>query len=319
MAHETNRKANRIHAFECLQLHERNTTAFALFQMGLSLRNGSPIINGSKWEGEGRHELSIEEIRKIFWKTRDLKTKTLVSMATDLGFRVGSFLELTPSVFGNLEQATSPLEFKFETQKEHVKAHTCLNKTSIELLKEFVKVYKIQPQQKLFTEPEETVNRTLRELATQCGIDTKNLSFHCFRDLVIRTAQNLGIDIYLYKRMVGKTISRDMRGYSSKDVKEAFEKLQTKIAINCQILASEHQDLLTQLGQQVLGLNNKLEQQTKDSKGMFASLLKVLIFPKASEIATINVSEYLNLCEKLNLLPNEELERRRKEYTDNNT
>ena len=250
------------------------------YNMGLALRTGSPITQGGRWEGKGRHELTIEEIRKMFWKTRDLKTKLQISLATDLGFRIGSFLELTPSVFGDLNQA-SPIEFKFETRKERVTAHTCISKTTQELLKEYINVYEIQPEQQLFTDTEGTINRNLREIASRCGIDTKNLSFHCFRDLVIRTAQNLGIDMYLYKRMVGKTISRDMRGYSSQRVKEAFEKIQRQIAINGQILSAKHDDALIQLGQQVNRLNNLVTDLQKQSTEQAQELARLKLRYKA--------------------------------------
>ena len=117
----------------------------------------------------------------------------------------------------------------------------------------------MKPKSKLFPETEETVNRNLRELASAVGLTCKpKISFHCFRDLVIRTAQNLGVDVFLYKRMVGKSISRDMRGYSSKDVKEAFEKIQSVISINGQILASQHDDLLSKLTEEVTKLSEAL-------------------------------------------------------------
>jgi len=127
------------------------------------------------------------------------------------------------------------------------------------LLKEFINVYELKPKSKLSPETEETVNRNLRELVSAVGLTCKpKISFHCFRDLVIRTAQNLGVDVFLYKRMVGKSISRDMRGYPSKDVKEAFEKIQSVISINGQILASQHDDLLSKLIEEVTKLSEAL-------------------------------------------------------------
>jgi len=127
------------------------------------------------------------------------------------------------------------------------------------LLKEFINVYELKPKSKLSPETEETVNRNLRELVSAVGLTCKpKISFHCFRDLVIRTAQNLGVDVFLYKRMVGKSISRDMRGYPSKDVKEAFEKIQSVISINGQILASQHDDLLSKLTEEVTKLSEAL-------------------------------------------------------------
>lgn len=127
------------------------------------------------------------------------------------------------------------------------------------MLKEFINVYELKPKSKLSPETEETVNRNLRELVSAVGLTCKpKISFHCFRDLVIRTAQNLGVDVFLYKRMVGKSISRDMRGYPSKDVKEAFEKIQSVISINGQILASQHDDLLSKLIEEVTKLSEAL-------------------------------------------------------------
>jgi len=232
------------------------------YEMPISLRKGSQIVEGSKYEGIGRYELKIEDVRKMFWHAKDLRTKLVISLATDLGFRVSDFLAIRACDLPSLEMP-SPIEFTFETKKEHVKAHTCLSHTTVDLLKEYLNVYEIKGEMPLFSETQETIQRSLREVASACGIITKPkvLSFHCFRTLLISTAQNLGIDVHLYKRMVGKIIPRDMRGYSSKDVKEAFEKIQAVIAINGRILASEHHDILTQLGQQVSALSNKLETQ----------------------------------------------------------
>lgn len=64
------------------------------YNMTVSLRRGSPITEGSKYEGRGRYELKITDIRKMFWKTRDLKTKLELSLATDLGWRISDFLSI---------------------------------------------------------------------------------------------------------------------------------------------------------------------------------------------------------------------------------
>jgi hypothetical protein len=253
------------------------------YNMGVSLRSGSPITQGASFEGQGRFDLSIEDVRKLFWQTRDLKFKTYLAISTDLGFRVNDVLSMRVKDLPDLDRST-PIEFKLITSKEKVIGHTCLSKLTVDCLKEMINVYELKPDNLLFDFSVDTVERRLKEVATECGIDYKghgHFSTHMFRDLRIKTAQKLSIDEHIYKRMVGKTISRSMRGYSSKDVKEAFIKMAEILSINGQILAKENNDSLTELGRQVATLTNLVTDQQKQMKKQSEKLAKFDLVIKA--------------------------------------
>jgi len=239
---------------------------FRYYGIGFWLRNGSPIAEGFRYREKMRFPLKPEHVRKIFWKARDLKTQTWLSMANDLGWRIGDFLSIRVSELPSLDQI-APVEWFRVTQKERVVAKTCLSSDTVRLLSEYIKVFDLKGDDPLFDMDENTINRRLRELATECGIKTKpySLSFHCFRDYIISNAKNQQIDPDTIKLMVGKQVKQDMLSYlSGLDVKQAFSRLQEVTRINGDILKRDQIDLLTQQGMMIQTIQTRIETLEKE-------------------------------------------------------
>jgi len=96
--------------------------------MGIKFRAGSKIAKTVKTTKN--FPLTIEHVRAMF-QVADLRERVILSMATDLGLRIGDFLELKKSDLSPLNQEP-PISFEIMTGKESVIAHAfCLRKPRI--------------------------------------------------------------------------------------------------------------------------------------------------------------------------------------------
>jgi len=171
---------------------------FRYYNMGLTLRAQSPI--NVTVLSVGDFVLMPEHVRAMFHVAKDLRSKLLVSMANDLGWRIGDVLSIQKSELPNLEQQ-APIVWIRITAKEKQVAKTCLSETTVQLLKEYLFAFPSKNPY-LFNSnghghiDDNTVNDRLRDLARESNIDISNmkLTFHCFRDMVISQAKNLSID-----------------------------------------------------------------------------------------------------------------------------
>ena len=216
---------------------------FRYYNMGLVLRNGSPISQTVISTGD--FVLMPEHVRAMFHTAKDLRSKLLVSIGNDLGWRINDVLDIQRDELPNLEQET-PIVWTRITAKEKQVSKTCLSQTTGILLKEYLTLPSKNPF--LFGSngknhvDEETVNSRLRDLARESNIEVGNskLTWHCFRDMLISQGKNLGIDPDIIKLMVGKSISKAMLPYlTGIDVKTAFLKLQKITGITTIIEESE--------------------------------------------------------------------------------
>lgn len=136
-----------------------------------------------------------EHVRAMFHVAKDLRSKLLVSLGNDVGWRIGDVLSILRSELPNLEQEP-PIEWTRITTKEKQVAKTCLSQTTVTLLKEYVFTF---PSKNPFLFgsngknhiDEETVNNRLRDLAREANIEIGNskLTWHCFRDMIISQAK----------------------------------------------------------------------------------------------------------------------------------
>jgi len=242
--HTINKKPNQAYG-----INTRRTSTLGLLQifryynMGLVLRNGSPISQTVISTGD--FVLMPEHVRAMFHVAKDLRSKLLISLGNDCGWRIGDVLSILRSELPNLEQEP-PIEWVRITTKEKQVAKTCLSQTTVLLLKEYLTLP--SKNQFLFGSngknhiDEETVNNRLRDLARESGIEIGNmrLTWHCFRDMLISQAKNLGIDPDIVRVMTGKSVNKAMLPYlTGIDVKTAFLKLQKFLGITTIIEESE--------------------------------------------------------------------------------
>jgi hypothetical protein len=231
--------------------------------MVLTLRNNSPI-NQTNPKIDS-FPLKPEHVKKMFHVAKDLRTKLFVSMGNDLGWRISDFLSIRRGELPDLNQE-APIEWMRITQKEKQASKTCLSKTTVLLLKEYLDSFPNPTNDLLFfngcyglVNPE-TVNMRLNDLAQDAKIELGNLSlsWHCFRKMIISTAKNYPLDPDIIKIMSGKAVEKSMLPYlNSIDVRTAFTNLQTKLGIT--------------------SLNEDAEQTTKKMENKISNLENALV------------------------------------------
>jgi len=199
----------------------------------------------------------------MFHVAKDLRSKLLVSLGKDLGWRISDVLSIRRDELPNLD-AETPIEWMRITRKEKQISKTCLSMETVAILKEYLFTFPTK-NPFLFNSngngaiDSETVNRRLRDLAEDADIELGNsrLTWHCFRKLLISQAKNLGIDPDIIKIMVGKSVKKDMLTYMTGiDVKTAFTKLQTILGIN--IVSRPQTESETELAMQIVTLEDAI-------------------------------------------------------------
>ncbi len=245
---------------------------FRYYNMGITLRAGSPVSQTVVTTRD--FILQPEHVRAMFHVAKDLRSKLLISIGNDLGWRISDIINIKRSELPNLEQ-NPPIEWIQTTKKEKVVAKSCLSKTTIALLKEYLFSFPTKNPYLYHSNTrnhisDETVNARLRDLARDAGIELGNmrLRWHCFRKMIISQAKNLGIDPDIIKLMVGKSVKKDILTYMTGiDVKTAFSKLQEVLGIRA--FTEESEDIIKTMEGKVKGLENamiQLEQENMNFK-----------------------------------------------------
>lgn len=210
----------------------------------------------------------------MFHVAKDLRSKLLISMGNDLGWRISDILSIRRDELPNLEQ-DPPIEWIRITKKERVAAKSCLSKTTVALLREYLhsipthNPYLFHNNSKSHIS-DETVNTRLKDLARDARIELGNLKlrWHCFRKMLISQAKNLGVDPDIIKLMVGKSVKKDMLTYMTGiDVKTAFNKLQEVLKIRA--FTEESEDTVEAMESKIKGIEDammQLEQENQNFK-----------------------------------------------------
>lgn len=286
---------------------------FRYYDMSLTLRNGSPINQVTPKIDD--FPLRPEHVKKMFHVAKDLRSKLLVSMGNDLGWRISDVLSIRRDELPNLDQET-PIEWIRITQKENQVAKTCLSKTTVLLLKEYMFAFPNEHNPHLFfsngsTIDDDTVNRRLKDLAQDSGIELGNLAltWHCFRKMIISTAKNLSIDPDIIKLMTGKAVEKSMLPYlNGIDVKTAFIKLQTVLGITT--LTESSEDVAKAMGKEIEKLNSALSQvenENATSKFRIDQLQKEVAEQKQNVTALVKDVVENRIAEIKRLIPNVKL------------
>jgi integrase len=210
---------------------------FRYFDMTITLPTGSDV--SKTVESLQDMELNPSIVRAMFLASPDLRAKVILSLGKDLAWRVGDFASITLEELPDLEQET-PIPFDKVTGKENVVAHSFISKESTDLLKDYVKTlpenakYLFQSNGNGYLDTE-NFTLILKDLAILGKIKipkTKRLRFHCLRKLFISTAKNLGIDPDICKKLVGKSVKKDILAYmTSVDYKQAFIRIHEVLSI----------------------------------------------------------------------------------------
>jgi integrase len=215
------KEIEKFHA-NLLQKHTINTARnytlgirqlFRYYEMPIKFRTGSKVSKTVKTTRN--FPLTIDHVRKMY-DVADLRERVILSMATDLGLRIGDFISLKKKDLPSLEQEP-PTSFEVITDKEDVVAHCFLSPESIELLKVYLPTLeKKKANPYLFPSngeshiSDEWMNRLLQRLTDKAQIDLngKRLTFHCFRKMFMSASIDSGIGLTAGKKLCGKAIAQ---------------------------------------------------------------------------------------------------------------
>jgi hypothetical protein len=165
----------------------------------------------------------------------DLDEKALIMLGTQLGIRVGDFVQLKrrPILEAYLNSnGVFPLQFEIETEKEGVLSMGHISKDVYETLK----LYWAQVPKSDYVFPSnngrdfisvDRANDIIKNTWRKAFPDRRDVMvrFHELRSYKISTLANFGVNEWIIKKMTGKKISSDMNGYlTSLDLKDAFMK-----------------------------------------------------------------------------------------------
>jgi hypothetical protein len=202
-------------------------------------------------------------------------------VAVDTGLRISDFLTIKKTDLPPLDNEP-PIAFTLLTQKEKITANCFLSQESVDLLKTYLPTIRNKNNIHLFSSngkshlSDEAISKMLNRLAEKAQIDlnTKSLSFHCFRKMFLSTSIDSGIGLTAGKKLCGKAIAKSDDTYlTTVKLKEKFNQLKNFLTIK-QTVKSEDQQL-EKLGSLVSKLAEELEQQKIISQSVVGENLKI--------------------------------------------
>jgi len=250
---------------------------FRYYSMGITLRTGSPISRTTISTGD--FNLKPIHVRAMFHAAKDLRSKLLISLGNDLGWGISDVVEIRKDELPNPDQEL-PMYWERIRKKTKQIAKTCLSETTVKLMKEYLFAFPNEDNPYVFASNGShispiTVNRRLKDLAQDAGIEVgnKSLHWHCFRKMILSTAKNLSIDPDIIKIMTGKAVKKDILTYMTDiNIKEAFKKLQTVTRINGELMKPEAENQLVALGK----ITSQLKEQVENQQNQIEELKKEL-------------------------------------------
>jgi len=270
---------------------------FRYYQMPVQIRAGSKVTKTVKTSKS--FPLRIEDVRKMF-AIADIRERVILSMATDLGIRIGDFIKIKKDEIPTLDQET-PIPFDIMTGKEEVVAHGFLSQETVDLLKAYLPILTKKGNPYLFPSngkshiSDEWLNRLLQRLAKKAKIpmNGKSLTFHCFRKMTLSASIDSGIGLTAGKKLVGKAIAQSDDTYlTTVNLKKKFiqlKKFQTikqQPQVETEIVESLkkavvklQEDLRTQttITNTISEENQKMKQTIKEmDEGMANRILEIL-------------------------------------------
>jgi integrase len=286
---------------------------FRFYQMPIRIRAGSKVAKTVKTTKN--FLLTIEHVRAMF-KVADLRERIILSMATDLGLRVGDFISIKKADLPPLDQEP-PISFELMTRKEEVVAHAFLSRETVDLLKAYLPTLEkkngnpcLFPSNGTAHISDEWLNKLLQRLAENAKIDPngKSLTFHCFRKMFLSAAIDSGIGLTAGKKLCGKAIAESDDTYlTTVNLKDKF--LQLKRFLTLAEQPRSEVEKIDSLKNAIKGLQEELTQQKLITETISEENIKTKqkvekLQPLSDFIESFKDEETLRLF--LNLLKNAE-------------
>lgn len=146
--------------------------------------------------------MSKEEVKRIFKVTRNLKHLAILMTIYGAGLRVGEVVKLEPKSID-----IDRMQILLKEAKGHKDRYTLLSKKNLEILKQYINIYR--PQKWLFEGEnpenhitERTVQKIFDRAARKAGI-TKEVTVHTLRHSFATHLYESGIDIYYIQKLLG--------------------------------------------------------------------------------------------------------------------
>jgi len=208
------------------------------YQMPIRMRAGSKVTKTVLTTKN--FPLTIAHVRRMF-KVANLKERTILSLAVDLGLRISDFLKIKKSDLPPLE-GEPPTAFTLLTQKSKITAHCFLSQESIDLLKTYLSTLQ-KKKNNVYLFPsnaqshlsDEAISKMLKKLAVKAQIDLNNkrLTFHCFRKLFLSSSIDSGIGLTAGKLLCGKAVPKADGTYlTTVQLREKFIQLKRFLSIS---------------------------------------------------------------------------------------
>jgi hypothetical protein len=174
----------------------------------------------------------------------NFRERVLLSMATDLGLRIGDFVEIKKAGLPDLSLEV-PISFDVMTDKEDVVAKGFLSQETVGLLTKYLESVPddnpyLFPSNQHEPKPisKTQVGNLLRDLAQKAGIKINNgkrLTFHCFRKMFLSACIDSGIGLTAGKILCGKTVDPSDSTYlTTVKLRQQFIQLKKFLTINQQ-------------------------------------------------------------------------------------
>jgi integrase len=239
---------------------------FRYYQMPIRIRAGSKVAKTVKTTKN--FPLAIEHVRAMF-KVADLRERVILSMATDLGLRIGDFIKIKKNDLPSLDQEP-PISLDIMTAKEEEIAHGFLSQETVDLLKAYLPTLErkngnpyLFPSNGSSQISDEWLNRLLQRLAekAQINLNGKSLTFHCFRKMFLSAAIDSGIGLTAGKKLCGKAIAESDDTYlTTVNLRERFIQLKRFLTIK------EQPKIETEKIESLKSAINKLQEELTQQK-----------------------------------------------------
>jgi hypothetical protein len=276
------------------------------------MRSGSNVNRTVKTQKS--FPLTIEHVRRMF-AVANFRERVILSMATDLGLRIGDFLQIKTRDLPDLS-LKAPIAFDVMTDKEDVIAKGFLSQETVDLLKKYIEILTdnnpfLFPSNQKKSKPisKSQMGNLLRDLAEKAEIKVANgkrLSFHCFRKMFLSAAIDSGVGLTVGKILYGKTVDASDSTYlTTVKLKQHFVQLKKFLTIEMQPKVEEdkvaslkravtqlQKDLSTQkiISETLSEENQKLKHELKQFKESQSGLED-----KVDTMTTLFQSTFINL------------------------
>jgi integrase len=239
---------------------------FRFYEMPIRIRSGSRVSQTVKTTKN--FPITIEHVRAMF-TVADLRERVVLSMATDLGLRIGDFIKIRKTDLPDLNQQ-APMPLDLMTDKEKVIAHGFLSQETVELLKAYLPTLDrkngnpyLFPSNGESHISDEWLNRLLQRLSekAQIRLNGKSLTFHCFRKMFLSASIDSGIGLTAGKKLCGKSIGESDDTYlTTVNLREKFIQLKKFLTIE-ETAKLEDSEVIEGLKDTVAKLHEELTQQ----------------------------------------------------------